>query len=101
MHRPGRARRARTRRGRSRSPARRTVHGAVSAPAASTAPTPWAVTLQSVLQRFLQSSAEPLTAGELSHLDALGNQNGGYDVGDLRKWLREQETKRKAGQMPA
>jgi hypothetical protein len=36
------------------------------------------------------SDDEPLTPGELDYLDSVGNQNGSYDVGDLRKWLREQ-----------
>jgi hypothetical protein len=54
------------------------------------APVEWAVEVGSLLQRFLQTDAEPLTPGELSYLDQIGNQNGAYDVGDLRKWLREQ-----------
>ncbi len=56
-----------------------------------TAPIEWTVPeTTSLLQSFLQSDAEPLTAGELDYLDSVGNRNGRYDVGDLRKWLREQ-----------
>jgi hypothetical protein len=47
------------------------------------------VELGSLVQSFLQSGAEPLTPGELDYLDEVGNANGRYDVGDLRKWLRE------------
>lgn len=49
----------------------------------------WTVELGSLVQSFLQSGAEPLTPGELDYLDEVGNANGRYDVGDLRKWLRE------------
>jgi len=55
-----------------------------------TAPDDWTVTLARLLQRFLQSDEEPLDPGELGHLDDVGNGNGRYDVGDLRKWLRGQ-----------
>lgn len=41
-----------------------------------------------LLQPFLRSSAELLSAGELTYLDFVGNGNGRYDVGDLRAWLR-------------
>ena len=41
-----------------------------------------------LVQPFLGSAAEPLTPGERAYLDALGNGNGRYDVGDLRAWLR-------------
>jgi hypothetical protein len=54
------------------------------------APFDWVVGPESLLQRFLVSDDEPLTPGELDYLDSVGNQNGSYDVGDLRKWLREQ-----------
>jgi M6 family metalloprotease-like protein len=54
------------------------------------APFDWIVGPESLLQRFLVSDDEPLTPGELDYLDSVGNQNGSYDVGDLRKWLREQ-----------
>ena len=54
------------------------------------APIDWTVAVANLLQRFLQSGEDPLTAGELSYLDDVGNANGTYDVGDLRKWLRQQ-----------
>ena len=54
------------------------------------APIAWTVELVNLLQRFLQSDGAPLTPGEFDYLDSVGNQNGMYDVGDLRKWLREQ-----------
>jgi M6 family metalloprotease-like protein len=56
---------------------------------ALSAPTTWAVSLEALLQRFLQAGLDPLTPGELAYLDDFGNTNGSYDVGDLRKWLRE------------
>ena len=56
------------------------------------APFEWAVTLQSLLQGFLRSPDRPLTQGEQEYLDDVGNANGLYDVGDLRKWLRENPT---------
>lgn len=40
--------------------------------------------------RALLDSSHPLTPGEASYLDALGNQNGRYDVGDLRAFLAAQ-----------
>lgn len=49
---------------------------------------PWSVELGNLLQRFLQAG-DPLSPGEASYLDSVGNDNGRYDVGDLRKWLRE------------
>jgi immune inhibitor A len=69
----------------------RDAGGNVSEPLAVTltASVPWTVGLDALLQRFLVSGADPLTPGELDYLDTLGNGNGGYDVGDLRKWLRE------------
>ncbi|HSG09066.1 MAG TPA: M6 family metalloprotease domain-containing protein [Longimicrobiales bacterium] len=48
----------------------------------------WIVTEARLLQRFLLSGAEPLSAVEASYLDVVGNANGRYDVGDLRAWLR-------------
>jgi immune inhibitor A len=42
----------------------------------------------SLLQSFLQTSATPLTPEERAYLDAEGNQNGSYDVGDLRAYLK-------------
>ena len=55
------------------------------------APTEWAVEVASLLQQFLASDAEALTPGELDYLDEVGNDNGRYDVGDLRRWLREND----------
>jgi M6 family metalloprotease-like protein len=40
-----------------------------------------------LLQPFLQSGAEPLTVEQEEYLDSIGNQNGRYDVGDLRAYL--------------
>ena len=53
------------------------------------ATTEWAPSLGELLQPLLDSHDTPLTPGEISYLDALGNGNGTYDVGDLRKWLGE------------
>lgn len=49
----------------------------------------WTVTVETLLQFFLGGDAPALTHAERAYLDALGNANGQYDVGDLRKWLRE------------
>ena len=48
------------------------------------------VTLEAwrLVQRFLGSAGEQLTAEELSYLDRIGNENGQYDVGDLRAYLK-------------
>ncbi|MDX1493714.1 MAG: immune inhibitor A [Longimicrobiales bacterium] len=53
------------------------------------APLEWVVEPLSLVEFFLDEGSEVLTPGELAHLDGLGNQNGRYDVGDLRKWFRE------------
>ena len=45
------------------------------------------VPIDRLLQRFLGHAAEPLSAAEEEYLDAVGNQNGRYDVGDLRAFL--------------
>ena len=50
---------------------------------------PWEVTLEGLLERFLASTGEGLTGHEEAYLDEIGNANGRYDVGDLRKWLRD------------
>jgi immune inhibitor A len=42
----------------------------------------------SLVQAFLGSTVTPLTAEEEEYLDAYGNHNGQYDVGDLRAYLR-------------
>lgn len=47
----------------------------------------WLVGGDRLVQAFLGSDAEPLTAPEEVYLDANGNDNGRYDVGDLRRWL--------------
>ena len=56
------------------------------------APLEWEVEIEHLLQRFLQTDGDPLTPAELAYLDTVGNGNGGYDVGDLRKWLRDHPT---------
>ncbi len=50
---------------------------------------PWVVDVDALYRTFLLSPGDPLTPGESAYLDDLGNANGRYDVGDLRKWLRE------------
>lgn len=47
------------------------------------------VAVESLLQFFLGGDAPALTPALRAYLDAVGNKNGQYDVGDLRKWLRE------------
>ena len=42
----------------------------------------------SLLQEFLGDLSTPLTPQERTHLDMHGNQNGQYDVGDLRAYLK-------------
>lgn len=42
-----------------------------------------------LLQPMLRSAATPLSPAEQAHLDALGNANGRYDIGDLQLYLRE------------
>jgi immune inhibitor A len=42
----------------------------------------------SLVQTFLGTNATPLTAEEEEFLDVFGNNNGQYDVGDLRAYLR-------------
>jgi M6 family metalloprotease-like protein len=53
------------------------------------APLEWTIETTDLLRGFLQLDGEPLTPGELDYLDDVGNANGTYDVGDLRRWLRE------------
>jgi hypothetical protein len=36
----------------------------------------------------LMGVSSPLSAAELQYLDDIGNQNGGFDVGDFRAWLK-------------
>jgi M6 family metalloprotease-like protein len=47
-----------------------------------------AVWWPSLLQSFLGTTAPPLTPQEREYLDAQGNRNGQYDVGDLRAYLK-------------
>jgi len=49
----------------------------------------WMVDAESLISRILTPESEALTPGETAYLDDIGNANGRYDVGDLRKWLRE------------
>lgn len=48
----------------------------------------WVLDSASLFHQFLQEG-EPLSPGEVSYLDEVGNANGRFDVGDLRRWLRE------------
>ncbi len=41
-----------------------------------------------LMHAFLGTTATPLTAEEEDYLDSYGNNNGQYDVGDLRAYLR-------------
>jgi M6 family metalloprotease-like protein len=47
-----------------------------------------ALSSESLLHSFLDTNSTPLTEEEKVHLDAHGNGNGQYDVGDLRAYLR-------------
>ncbi|MDE0898401.1 MAG: immune inhibitor A [Longimicrobiales bacterium] len=49
----------------------------------------WTVKVPDLFQQFLQSDRAGITPGEAAYLDEVGNANGQYDLGDLRKWLRE------------
>jgi len=54
------------------------------------APVEWSVSLSELLRPFLfQDLGESPSAQELLYVDDKGNRNGAYDVGDLRKWLRD------------
>ena len=46
------------------------------------------ITTANLLQTFFTDLATPLTSEEEEYLDAFGNNNGQYDVGDLRAYLR-------------
>jgi len=50
----------------------------------------WVAAEARLLQSLLRTGAAPLSALELEHLDAEGNANGRYDVGDLRAYLIRQ-----------
>jgi immune inhibitor A len=47
-----------------------------------------AIALERALEAFLLAGAEPLAAPEAEFLDSGGNNNGSYDVGDLRAYIR-------------
>lgn len=49
----------------------------------------WTVPLDRLLRPFLRDDGETPSPPELEYLDERGNGNGTYDVGDLRRWLRE------------
>jgi M6 family metalloprotease-like protein len=49
----------------------------------------WMVSVDELLQAFLDTDVQQLSIGELDYLDFIGNGNGKYDVGDLRKFMRE------------
>lgn len=53
------------------------------------APIEWVVEAADLIDVFLDPGANALTPGEVAYLDDVGNANGQYDVGDLRRWLRE------------
>ena len=46
------------------------------------------IALDRLVQSFVDGAAELLTAEEETYLDTVGNGNGRYDVGDLRRYLR-------------
>jgi M6 family metalloprotease-like protein len=68
----------------------RDAKGEVSAPVvvSLSSPVAWSAPLDELLRPFLNDPGESLAPEELLYLDDRGNRNGGYDVGDLRKWLR-------------
>ncbi len=48
----------------------------------------WQPSSQDLLAPFLFPSGSDLPTTQQRYLDAAGNDNGSYDVGDLRRWLR-------------
>ncbi len=48
----------------------------------------WVVASPDLIEGFLDPTDDPLTDGEREYLDEVGNDNGRFDVGDLRNWLR-------------
>jgi immune inhibitor A len=60
------------------------IEGGVAAISLSTSPT----SVERLVEPFLQGGAVPLTDPEKEFFDSLGNDNGRYDVGDLRARLR-------------
>jgi len=55
---------------------------------ALSAPLPWTVEPGDLVEVFTRPATASLTDGETSYLDDVGNRNGRYDVGDLRRWMR-------------
>jgi hypothetical protein len=49
----------------------------------------WSIDLAALLGPLLEVDGAPLTEARRGYIDAVGNGNGGYDVGDVRRWLRE------------
>jgi M6 family metalloprotease-like protein len=49
----------------------------------------WVVGSSDLLASLLHYEGPAPDAARLGYLDAVGNQNGQYDVGDLRRWLRD------------
>jgi hypothetical protein len=49
----------------------------------------WVGVVEDLIARLVSPEGDDLTPGETAYLDEIGNGNGRYDVGDLRKWLRE------------
>lgn len=45
--------------------------------------------LVALLGPLLEVDGAPLSEARRGYIDAVGNGNGGYDVGDVRRWLRE------------
>ncbi len=46
------------------------------------------MTLERAVTIFIDSGAAPINSGEQSILDSRGNDNGFYDIGDLRAFLQ-------------
>ena len=46
------------------------------------------VSLERLLEPFVANNATPLTSEDLDYLDSVGNDNGRYDIGDLRRYLQ-------------
>jgi M6 family metalloprotease-like protein len=54
--------------------------------------TPWNPVFEQIMQPFLLTDVDQLSPGEKHYIDQVGNDNGRYDVGDLRKWIRQNGT---------
>lgn len=46
------------------------------------------VSLERLLEPFVANNATPLTSEDRDYLDSVGNDNGRYDIGDLRRYLQ-------------